>query len=65
MDKIFVKADSKGYVQIMTERGQPTGNHLNGSGWSNIQVNGDTFIATSSQGRTYLFDKNGNIIRCM
>ena len=54
MSKIFVKADSKGYVTILTEKGQPTGSHLNGTGWSNIQVNGDAFVATNSQGYTYL-----------
>jgi hypothetical protein len=36
---------------------------LNGFGWTNIQVNGDTFMATNPQGYTYLFDKNGNMIR--
>ena len=63
MSKIYVKTDAKGYVSILSEKGQPTGSHLNGFGWTNIQVNGDTFMATNAQGYTYLFDKNGNMIR--
>lgn len=65
MDKIFVKVDAQGYVSILDARGQPTGRHLNGTGWRNIQINGDTFVATSSMARTYLFNKDGNIIRCL
>jgi hypothetical protein len=63
MSKIYVKSDVSGHVTILSEKGQPTGNHLNGTGWTNIQVNNDTFMATNAQGYTYLFDKNGNIIR--
>lgn len=65
MDKLFLKVDARGYVQILSEKGQPTGCHLNGFGWTNAQVNGDTFVATNAQGYTYLFDKRGNIIRSL
>lgn len=65
MSKIYVKVEANGYVTILNERGQPTGAHLVGTGWHNIQINGDTIMATSSTNRTYLFDRNGNIIRCV
>jgi hypothetical protein len=59
MEKIFVKL-TNGYVTILNERGFATGNHLNGCDWVNVQVNGDTIMATKKDGTIQFFDSRGN-----
>ena len=59
MDKVFTNIKN-GYVRILDEKGNYHGDHLNGTDWVDVQVNGDVIMATNKAGDTKIFDKKGN-----
>ena len=57
MSTVFAKLEN-GRIVILNERGQGNGRASVGSGYVNVQVNGEYIMATRKDGRIEFLDKN-------
>ena len=60
-DQVFVRLRN-GYAEILDSKGYSRGKHLPNNNWVNVQVNGNTIMATNDRGYVQYFDQNGNVI---